>query len=72
MIMDVWINREPTGCQTFDLEDVNELEEQLGSFPVLEPLTDESQVKLEITGTWKEIKNLLSQTCFDSIWRKVN
>ena len=68
--MNVWVNREPTGCETFELEDIQELEEQLGSFGVLKPLDDKSEVKVEITGTWEEIRGLLSQPFFKSIWRK--
>jgi len=66
--MEVFINRNPTGCETFDLEDLNELEEQLGSFSALGPLNDKSEIKVEITGTWGEIKELLSQPCFKDIW----
>jgi hypothetical protein len=66
--MNVWVNREPTGCETFDLEDINELEEQLGSFNALDPLTELSDIKVEISGTWKEIKELLSQPFFKDIW----
>jgi hypothetical protein len=66
--MNVFVNRDPTGCETFDLEDMNELEAQLGSFSAVEPLNDKSQVKVEITGTWQEIKELLSQPCFKNIW----
>lgn len=66
--MEVFINRNPTGCETFDLENLNELEEQLGSFSALAPLNDKAEIKVEITGTWGEIKELLSQPCFKSIW----
>lgn len=66
--MDVFVHRNPTGCETFDLEDINELEEQLKSFSPLKPLNDDSEVKVEITGTWAEIKELLSQPCFKGIW----
>lgn len=66
--MDVFVNRNPTGCETFDLEDLKELEEQLGSFSALGPLDDKSEVKVEITGTWAEIKELLSQPYFKDIW----
>lgn len=66
--MDIFVNRSPTGCETFDLEDMNELEEQLGSFSALGPLDDRSEVKVEITGAWGEIKEFLSQPCFKDIW----
>ena len=66
--MEVFINRNPTGCETFDLEDLKELEEQLGSFSALGPLEDKSEVKVEISGTWGEIKELLSQPYFKDIW----
>jgi len=66
--MDVFINRNPTGCETFDLEDLNELEEQLKSFDALKPLDDKAEIHVEITGTWGEIRELLSQPCFKDIW----
>lgn len=66
--MDVFINRNLTGCETFDLEDLNELEEQLKSFDALKPLDDKSEIHVEITGTWGEIRELLSQPCFKDIW----
>lgn len=66
--MKVFINRNPSGCETFDLEDIKELEEQLKSFDALEPLDDKSEVHVEITGTWGEIRELLSQPCFSDIW----
>jgi len=66
--MNVFINRNPTGCETFDLEDIKELEEQLGSFAGLTPLDDKSEIHVEITGTWGEIRELLSQPCFKDIW----
>lgn len=68
--MDVWVNREPTGCETFELEDIQELGEQLGSFSALKLLDDKSEVKVEITGTWGEIRELLSQPFFKDIWKK--
>jgi len=66
--MDVWVNREPTGCEIFELEDIQELEEQLGSFGALKPLDDKSEIKVEITGTWGEIRELLTQSFFKDIW----
>ncbi len=66
--MEVFIYRSPTGCETFDLEDIKELEEQLGSFSAVGPLQDTSEVKVEITGTWGEIRELLSDSCFKDIW----
>jgi len=66
--MDVFINRNPTGCETFDLEDIKELEEQLSSFAGLTPLDDKSEIHVEIIGTWAEIRELLSQPCFKDIW----
>ena len=66
--MEVFINRSPTGCETFDLEDINELEEQLKSCDTFAPLDDKSEVHVEITGTWGEIRELLSQPCFKDIW----
>ena len=66
--MDVFVHRNPTGCETFDLEDIKELEEQLKSFDVLEALNDKSEVHVEITGTWEEIRELLSQRFFEKVW----
>lgn len=66
--MDVFVNRNPSGCETFDLEDLNELEEQLKSFSAHGPLDDRSEVHVEIRGNWAEIKELLSQPCFKDIW----
>lgn len=66
--MEVFVHRNPTGCETFDLEDIRELEEQLGSFSALGPLDDKAEVKVEITGNWGEIRVLLSQTIFKDIW----
>ena len=66
--MEIFINRNPTGCETFDLEDIKELEEQLKSFDALAPLDDKSEVHVEITGTWGEIRELLSQPYFKDIW----
>lgn len=68
--MDIFINRNPIGCETFDLEGINELEEQLSSFSGLKPLDDKSEIHVDIDGTWGEIKKLLSQPCFKGIWRK--
>lgn len=66
--MEVFVNREPIGCETFDLEDIKELEEQLTSFAPIDTIGLKSEVKVEITGTWEEIRKLLSQPCFDGIW----
>lgn len=49
--MDVFINRNPTGCETFDLEDIAELEEQLKGIDSFKPLNDKSEIHVEITGT---------------------
>ena len=66
--MEIFVHRNPTGCETFDLEDPKELEEQLKSFDALGPLDDKSEIHVEITGSWGEIKELLSQPCFKDIW----
>ncbi len=66
--MEVFVHRNPIGCETFDLEDIKELEEQLSSFGVLRPLDDKAEVLIEITGTWGQIRELLSQPCFKDIW----
>ena len=68
--MDVFVNRNPTGCETFDLKDIWELQDTLGSFSPLSPLDDKSEIKVEITGTWGEIRELLSQPLFKGIWMK--
>lgn len=66
--MDIFVHRSPTGCQTFDLEGVEELEEQLKSCDTFEPLDDKSEVHVDITGTWAEIRQLLSQPYFKDRW----
>ena len=66
--MDIFVHRNPTGCETFDLEDIAELEEQLKGMDTFKPLDDKSEIHVEITGTWGEIRELLSQPCFKDIW----
>lgn len=66
--MEVFVNRDPTGYVTFELEDIEELEEQLAAFSKPQPLELSSQVRVEITGTWSEIKVLLGQPFFNDFW----
>ena len=66
--MDVFVHRNPTGCETSDLEDIAELEEQLKGIDTFSPLDDKSEVLVKITGNRGEIRDLLSQPCFKDIW----
>ncbi|HUV56346.1 MAG TPA: hypothetical protein VMV84_03855 [Dehalococcoidales bacterium] len=66
--MEVFVHTNPTGCETFDLKDVRELEEQLGSFAACPNLGLKTEVFVEITGSWEEIRKLLSEPCFERIW----
>ena len=63
--MDVFVYREPKGFETRDLEDIDELGEQLTNYG---PLTDDTEVKVEITASWREIKGLLSLPGMEAIW----
>ena len=66
--MDVFVHRNPTGCETFDLGDIAELEEQLREMDTFRPLDDKAEIHVEITGTWGEIRELLTQPCFKDVW----
>ncbi len=66
--MDVFIHRSPIGVETFDLEDIQELEEQLKGFDTFKPLSDKEEVTVESKGSWGEIQELLSHSCFQNIW----
>lgn len=66
--MDIFVHRNPTGCEIFDLEDVAELEEQLKGIDTFKPLDDKSEIHVEITGTWGEIRELLSLPYFKDKW----
>lgn len=66
--MDVFVHRNPVGCETFDLEGIEELEEQLKAIDTFKPLDDEEQILVEISGPWGEIRDLLSQPFFNKIW----
>jgi len=66
--MDIFVHRNPTGCETLDLEDIVELEEQLRGMDTFSPLDDKAEVHVEITGTWSEIRELLSQSYFKDVW----
>lgn len=63
--MDVFVYREPKGFETRDLEGIEELGEQLTNYG---PLTDDTEVKVEITAPWREIKRLLSLPGMEAIW----
>jgi len=66
--MDVFVYREPKGFETRDLEGIEELGEQLTNYG---PLTDGTEVKVEITASWRKIKELLSLVEFsltEDIW----
>lgn len=66
--MNVFVHRDPTGFETFDMEGIEELEEQLKGIDTFKPLGDEQEVHVEITGEWGEIRELLSQPFFGKIW----
>lgn len=55
--MDIFVYREPKGFETRDLEGIDELGEMLTNYG---PLTDDTEVKVEITASWQKIKELLS------------
>ena len=63
--MDVFVYREPKGFETRDLEDIGELAGQLGQYGLLTP---DSEVKVEITAPWREIKGLLELPQMEAIW----
>ena len=67
--MEVFVHRSPTGLVTSDVEHVAELGEHLEGIFAAKPLDDEAEVNLEITGTWAEIRALLSEPCFRDNWR---
>lgn len=69
--MIVWVHRDPSGFETNDLAGIEELEEHLKGIETFEPLEDDQNVHVEITGTWGEIKELLSQPLFKGIWFRV-
>lgn len=67
-MLDVFVHRDPTGFETFDMEGIEELEEQLKGIDTFKPLDDKQEVHVEITGPWEEIRELLSQPFFKKIW----
>lgn len=70
--MDVFVYREPKGFETRDLEGIEELGEQLTNYG---PLTDDTEVKVEITASWRKIKELMSLVEFslmEQIWFNPN
>jgi hypothetical protein len=66
--MEVWVRRDPTGFETFDMEGVEELEEHMKGLVSFGPLEDSSEVCVEITCTWAEAKDMLSLPFFSKIW----
>jgi len=66
--MEVFIHRTPVGYTTVGLEGVEELEEKLQGLVTFEPLNDDEEVTVEITGRWGKIKSLLSGPAFADIW----
>jgi len=67
-MLDVFVHRNPTGFETFDMEGIEELEEQLKGIDTFKPFDDKQEVHVEITGPWGEIRELLSQPFFKKIW----
>lgn len=67
-MLDVFVHRAPAGFETFDMEGIEELEEQLKGIDTFKPLDDKQEVHVEITGPWEEIRELLSQPFFKKIW----
>lgn len=65
--MDVFVYREPKGFETRDLEGIEELGEQLGIYGLLTP---DTEVKVEITAPWREIKGLLELPQMKAIWQE--
>lgn len=63
--MEVFVHRQPKGYLTKDLEDINELRELLTNYG---PLTDDDEVTVEITASWREIKGLLELGELEGIW----
>lgn len=63
--MEVFVHRQPTGYITSELEDVEELAELLTNYG---PLTDEDEVTVKITASWRDIRELLSGSKFSDAW----
>ena len=63
--MEVFVHRQPKGYITNELEDVHELGELLSKY---DPLGDEDEVTIEITGPWHRIRELLSGPMFSDVW----
>lgn len=68
--MEVFVYKSTSGYVTSDMEDLAELNEHLQGMGPFGPFDDNSEVHVEITGTWGEIRELLSQPCFKDIWFK--
>ena len=69
--MEVFVHRSPKGFETFDLEGIEELEEQLRGLDSFDKLDDQEEIHVDITGRWGEIRELLSQPFFKRIWFRV-
>ena len=67
--MEIYVHRDPSGYLTSDMEHVAQLQEYLEGLATAKPLDDKAEVHLEITGTWGEIRELLSQPCFRDNWQ---
>jgi len=63
--MEVFVHRQPTGYNTSELKDIQELGEFLTNFG---PLGDDDEVIVEITAPWRLIRELLSGPMFSDIW----
>ncbi|KKL80977.1 hypothetical protein LCGC14_1999360 [marine sediment metagenome] len=69
--MEVFIRRGSTsGFLTNQMEGVEEMEEQLRGIETFRPLQETEEVTVEITGSWGEIKRLLSEPTFKDVWFK--
>lgn len=66
--MEVFIHRAPTGYLMNTMGDVKELEEFLDTGLAFDSFDDDSLVRAEISGTWREVRELLSHPCFNGEW----
>jgi len=63
--MEVFVQRDPTGYTTNEVEDVQELGELLTNYG---PLEDNDEVTVQIKAPWSFIRDLLSRPVFKEIW----
>lgn len=63
--MEVFVHRQPKGYLAKDLEGVEELAELLTNYG---PLSDDDEITVEITASWREIKGLLELGELEGIW----